>query len=145
MLMRLARWLRLLGADVIDDPNRSGAELLKRARGEARILLTRDKRLRTAADVFYLEDNDLRGQLRAVIAGFHIDPKAAQFTRCSRCNFPLRSVARELVARRVPPFVFASQDRFSECDRCGRLYWAASHPPRIAAILESLSAQAINL
>ncbi|MDB5108840.1 MAG: hypothetical protein JWM69_1781, partial [Candidatus Binatus sp.] len=50
MLMRLARWLRLLGADVITDASIGGADLLKRARLEGRILLTRDKRLRTAAD-----------------------------------------------------------------------------------------------
>jgi len=64
MLMRLARWLRLLGADVITDPKIGGAALLKLARAEGRIVLTRDKRLRTAPDVFFIEPNDLRGQLR---------------------------------------------------------------------------------
>jgi uncharacterized protein with PIN domain len=37
MLMRLARWLRLLGADVIADASVSGAELLKIARADNRI------------------------------------------------------------------------------------------------------------
>ena len=32
MLMRLARWLRLLGADVIADASLTGAELLRVAR-----------------------------------------------------------------------------------------------------------------
>src|SRR5258708_37742484 len=64
MLMRLARWLRLLGADVITDPSLSGAELLKVARVEGRILITRDKRLRTAGDVLFVESNACRGPPR---------------------------------------------------------------------------------
>src|SRR5260221_11559010 len=51
MLLRLARWLRFAGVDVIDDRSLSGDRLLTRARLENRILLTRDKRLRTARDV----------------------------------------------------------------------------------------------
>ena len=48
MLKRLARWLRLMGADVVCDESRSGAETLTLARAQGRPLLTRDKRLRTA-------------------------------------------------------------------------------------------------
>ncbi|MGH7813479.1 MAG: Mut7-C RNAse domain-containing protein [Candidatus Binataceae bacterium] len=138
MVMRLARWLRLLGADVVADPAVSGAELLKRARAEGRVMLTRDKRLRTAPEVFFLTSNDLRGQLRAAIVRFHLNPRAAALTRCSRCNRPLIIVPRNLVARRVPPFVFASHERFAECAGCGRIYWPATHPERIAALLDSI-------
>src|SRR6202040_1216353 len=57
MLARLARWLRLLGADVLFDPALGGDKLLARARLESRIMLTRDKRLRTAPDALYIETN----------------------------------------------------------------------------------------
>ncbi|MDO8433476.1 MAG: Mut7-C RNAse domain-containing protein [Candidatus Binatus sp.] len=138
MLMRLARWLRLAGADVIADDSIDGAGLLRRARIENRILLTRDKRLRTASDVFFVESNDLREQLRGVLGHFAIDPTAHAFTRCSRCNAVLAPVERELVSRRVPPYVFASHDRFAECLSCGRIYWPETHQNRIAVILESM-------
>jgi uncharacterized protein with PIN domain len=138
MLMRLARWLRLAGLDVIADGSIGGAELLKRARAENRILLTRDKRLRTATDVFLLESNDLREQLRLVLSHFAIDPIERAFTRCSRCNTALVTIARELVSRRVPPYVFASIDQFAECLGCGRIYWPETHQNRIAALLKSL-------
>jgi uncharacterized protein with PIN domain len=139
MLMRLARWLRLLGADVITDTSIGGADLLKRARLEGRILLTRDKRLRTAADAFYLEANDFRDQLREVIAHFAIVPSDRAFTRCSRCNLILASVSRAGVSLRVPPYVFASHERFAECPGCGRIYWRETHPERIAALLKSIT------
>ncbi len=43
MLARLARWLRLVGADTSFDTSLDGA-MLKVARTEGRVLLTRDKR-----------------------------------------------------------------------------------------------------
>jgi uncharacterized protein len=138
MLMRLARWLRLLGADVITEPSLTGAELLKLARKDHRILLTRDKRLRTASDVFFIESNAIRDQLRETVTRLHLDPRAAALTRCSRCNHPLQAVARELVSRRVPPYVYASHDRFAQCVECGRIYWSETHPQRILAMLSSI-------
>src|SRR5215469_4737750 len=131
MLARVARWLRLCGADVSFEAKLGGAELLRAARREQRIVLTRDKRLRTASDVVYLGADDFRGQLREVLERFAIDPGRGALTRCSRCNFELREVSAEAVRQRVPPFVYASQKRFSVCDGCGRIYWPATHRDRI--------------
>jgi uncharacterized protein with PIN domain len=138
MLARLARWLRLLGADVLFDPRLSGDKLLGRARAEGRVTLTRDKRLRTAPDALYLEDNLFRDQLREVLARFPFDPRRGAFTRCSHCNEPLAAADRDSVARRVPPFVYASQERFSRCPRCGRVYWGATHLERIRREIDAM-------
>ncbi|HLK86155.1 MAG TPA: Mut7-C RNAse domain-containing protein [Candidatus Binataceae bacterium] len=138
MLGRLARWLRLLGADVLFDPALGGGGLLARARAEGRIALTRDKRLRTASDALYLEGNLLRDQLREVLARFPFHPHRAAFTRCSCCNEPLCEASREAMARRVPPFVYASQERFLRCPRCNRVYWRATHPERIRRELDAI-------
>jgi hypothetical protein len=139
MLMRLARWLRLLGADVIADASLTGAELLRIARADTRILVTRDKRLRTAPDVFFVASNSIRGQLREAVRRFGLDPRASTLTRCSRCNTMLTSIARELVSRRVPPYVFASHERFAECGGCGRIYWPETHRTRMHAMLDSIA------
>jgi uncharacterized protein with PIN domain len=138
MLARLARWLRLLGADVLTEPSLSGAQLLKLARNQGRILLTRDKRLRTARDVIFVESDRFRDQLREVLARVPFDPRRSAFTRCSHCNRPLTDVSRDAVARRVPPFVYASQSRFAACEGCGRIYWAATHPERIFREIEAI-------
>jgi uncharacterized protein len=138
MLARLARWLRLLGADVLFDPQLGGHELLGRARAEGRITLTRDKRLRTASDALYLESNLFRDQLREVLARFPFDLRRGAFTRCSHCNETLAEAGRDTVVRRVPPFVYASQERFCRCPRCGRIYWGATHPERIRRELEAM-------
>ena len=139
MLARLARWLRLMGADVLFDPALGGADLLRRAREEGRVVVTRDKRLRTASDVIFLTANLFREQLREVIARRPFDPRARAFTRCSECNELLQWLDRNLVARRVPPFVFASHEKFACCPRCGKIYWEATHVSRALAEIQALA------
>ena len=139
MLARLARWLRLCGVDITFDKMVGGAELLHAARRDGRFVLTRDKRLRTAPDALYLTSERLREQLREVLRRFAIDPRSSAFTRCSRCNSLLREVSRETVREQVPPYVFMSQERFSQCPDCARIYWRATHPERINAELSKLN------
>jgi uncharacterized protein len=138
MLQRLARWLRLIGADVLCDSSVSGAELLRRARFEGRATITRDKRLRTAPDVLYLETQNFREQLRDVLTRYPFDPRQLAFTRCSRCNELLHEVPARSVMRRVPPYVYANQRSFSVCERCNRIYWGATHPERALRELERI-------
>jgi uncharacterized protein with PIN domain len=127
MLQRLARWLRLMGADVICDAALSGAQALRLAREQGRVMLTRDKRLRTAPDALYIQSQLFRDQLREVIARYPFDARRAAFTRCANCNEPLHEVSREAVVRRVPPFVYAAHAKFAICDHCDHVYWDATH------------------
>ncbi len=138
MVARLARWLRLTGADVICEPALDGAALLRIARAEGRIMLTRDKRFKTAPNVLFIESNDFRAQLRQVLVRFRFDPRRHAFTRCLECNQPLAMVPREAVARRVPPFVYASAAGFAQCGGCGKIYWSATHPQRARRELDAL-------
>jgi uncharacterized protein with PIN domain len=138
MLKRLARWLRLMGADVICDESLSGAELLRLAREQGRPLLTRDKRLRTAADVLYIEGHLFRDQIHEVLQRYPFDPRRFAFTRCSFCNQILKEVGREAVGRRVPPFVYARHDKFAVCEQCGRIHWSASHVERAMREIDSV-------
>ena len=131
MLARVARWLRILGADTIFDQSIDGAAMLKLARTEGRVMLTRDKRLKTAPDVLFLNSNNFREQMREVLTRCPFDVVQNAFSRCSRCNTPLIKVDREVVWRRVPPFVYASNAKFSECPNCAHIYWGGTHPERI--------------
>ncbi len=131
MLAKVARWLRMLGADTIFDESIDGAAMLKIARSEGRILLTRDKRLKTAPDVVFLDSNQFREQLREILARCPFDVLQRAFSRCSRCNTALIEVDREVVRRRVPPFVYAANERFFECPNCAHVYWGGTHRERM--------------
>jgi uncharacterized protein len=137
-LMRLARWLRLIGADVLCDPTLNATAMLSQARAQGRPMLTRDKRLRTAPDVLYLQSDRFRDQLREVISHYPFDPRRFAFSRCSRCNGILHQVARDALLTRVPTFVYASHETFAVCDGCGHVYWDATHPERARRELAAL-------
>jgi uncharacterized protein with PIN domain len=144
MLARVARWLRMLGADTLFDERLDGAAMLRVARAEGRIMLTRDKRLRTASEVLFLESNGFRTQLREILARHPFDIYRDAFSRCSRCNTRLIAIDRELVRMRVPPFVYASNEKFSECPRCAHLYWGGTHPDRILQEVRKLGLEGIG-
>ncbi len=112
--------------------------MLAVAREEGRPMLTRDKRLRTAEDVLYIEGHRFRDQIREVMARYPFDARRFAFTRCSRCNAPLREVSRDAMLQRVAPFVYASHEKFAVCERCGRVYWDATHLERARRELAAL-------
>lgn len=128
MLGSLSKWLRILGFDtlyfkVIDDK-----ELIKIARQEHRILLTRDTGLirRNKIDHYILiTSNEISGQLKEVLKSF--SSTLTCFPRCSECNGELLTSDKESVANDVPEYVFLNFDSFFRCDRCGKVYWEGSH------------------
>jgi uncharacterized protein len=146
-LGRLARWLRILGCDVLYGANFSGVGLLAAARREGRTILTRDRRLakrREAPPLLLIEDDGFRAQLRQVVEAFGIDAAAELFRRCVDCNTELAVVARDEVAGRVPAFVFDTQRSFRRCPRCGHLYWEATHVERVKREITAMGLGALR-
>jgi len=129
MMGRLARWLRVLGHDVAYGPHLARRTLVSCARREGRLLLTRDTHLLRDPDLpphVFITSDDFRGQLREVAAAVPLGGKAA-FRRCLECNRLLQEMPRDQARDRVPPFVWATTERFLTCGSCGRLYWPATH------------------
>jgi uncharacterized protein len=140
MLGRLARWLRVIGQDVAYGPQLSGAGLLRVARREGRLILTRDSAVakRNPPPFLMIQSDHFREQLKQVIQECGLDPVKDAFTRCLECNTALEPVAKRAVEGRVPPYVFATQEKFSLCPKCRRVYWPATHQERMLAELESI-------
>lgn len=131
MLGTLARWLIILGHDVVYVPRIEDGELVTMARREKRTILTMDRRLvqrRAARDHILIRSQVLAEQIRQVLRdrGLAIR-KTTLFRRCVRCNFKTSPVARAAVRGRVPPYVWSTQRRFTRCSRCRRIYWRATH------------------
>jgi uncharacterized protein len=143
MLGKLAKWLRILGQDVIYGPHLTGYGLIRAARAEERLILTRDRRLKQKQPppLIMIASDHHREQLRQVIDTCQLEIGAAVFTRCVQCNALLNPKARETVEALVPPYVYATQDTFSWCPVCRRIYWPATHHQRM---LEELSKLAVR-
>jgi len=141
MLLRLARLLRAAGYDTyLAHDGQDDAELLRIAREENRILVTRDKRLAQAAHprAVLAEGKGAHAEAEHLARLLPIDWTFAPFSRCVVDNAPLRDAAPAEVAR-MPEQTRARPGPFRACPACGRLYWPGSHVRRLAERLDRLA------
>ncbi len=127
MLGTLTKWLRILGYDVEYLRDAEDQELLRRAREEGRILLTRDKDLaRRFSNSLYIPYHETKEQLRFVVERLGLNANGF-LSRCAVDNTPLVRVPKESVRGKVPPRVYEAHDEFWMCPKCGRIYWKGTH------------------
>ncbi len=148
MLGRLARWLRLLGYDTLYIPHIEDHLLIRIAREEGRILLTRDTRLvkvRGLKDFLLLEENDTFEQLKTVITNFRLLSRSTfnrlampLLSRCSLCNNVLNTISKEEAKACVPEYVYQISDSFRRCSKCGRFYWRGTHQEKLQKKLREI-------
>jgi uncharacterized protein with PIN domain len=146
MLGRLARWLRLLGFDTLYDPRISDSRLIRVAKEQGRVILTRDTRLikvRGIQDYLLIKTNDPFQQLLEVIHAFSLKD-FLPLTRCVVCNGQLSKIPdKKEIRDSVPDFVFHNFYNFLRCSDCGKIFWEGTHPgmfkEKLTQILGKLS------
>jgi len=148
MLGRLARWLRLLGYDTLYYPSIEDSALLRIAREDNRILLTRDSHLVRVRGLrkitehrmqntdngeqigyFLLNENNTFDQLKTIIMVFNLKDFFIM-SRCAVCNSELVVIQKEKVKDLVPEYVYQTSDAFKQCPNCKKLYWKGTHPEK---------------
>ncbi len=139
MLGKLARWLRILGYDTLYDARTDDHELVRLARAENRILLTRDRDLarRRGLHCLFIAAEDVEAQLARVIRELTLSTTNA-FSRCIVCNGALEPADKETIRDRVPPFVYRTYTQFARCAGCDRVYWPATHWQRMHERLDRI-------
>jgi uncharacterized protein with PIN domain len=139
MVGKLARWLRVLGFDVVYHNKLQDDAIMKIALTESRVILTRDvafgARCGKAYRLLFIEHNDWQSQLRQVLDAYSLKDFKI-LSRCIECNTCLDAVDKERISAKVPPYVYQTQDHFSHCPSCDRIYWRGTH---VNAILRQLS------
>jgi uncharacterized protein with PIN domain len=131
MLMRLGRWLRLLGQDVANPVGDSDEELLYQAKDESRTIITRDKRLFLAApragiSCLLIRSSKIYDQLQEMAkAGvpLRLDPQ-----RCTVCNGRLQEVETPVMKK-------------WQCSVCKKLYWEGGHWQKMESMLQAIRSQ----
>ena len=142
MLGKLAKWMRIMGCDVDYLRSISDKELVERAEGSGRIILTRDtlliKRRKAKNNHFFVQSDSYQEQLRQVIKHFSIDPYANFLTRCLLCNRLLADINKELVENKAPEYVYETQESFKTCSSCSKIYWQATHKDKMMEQLKAI-------
>jgi len=131
MLGRLAKGLRMLGYDTVYYRGDNAYQMIKLAREEDRVILTRNAKLipkRSEDRLVRIMEDKTPLQLKELIQKKVISLYEENlFSRCLLCNIPLDKIPREEAKGKVPDFIFYQQKEFSRCPRCLRIYWQGSH------------------
>ena len=130
MLGRLAKWLRILGFDVLYYPDIEDREIVRIAREQERTILTRDTQLTKRSGlpgVIFVEKDNVFDQLtfiRTLLGFSQVDISG----RCAVCNGIIDEVPqKEEVRDLVPDFIYFNSPGFMRCRDCGKVYWEGSH------------------
>ena len=143
MLGTLTRYLRFMGYDttsangLLEGDKKEDTVLLRIARQEHRLLLTRDAELarRGEASALLIRSDDVMEQVQLLIDQ-HLVKRRLAMSRCSLCNTELR----EATSCEIEKTAYAPKDwrnlSFFWCQRCKKLYWNGSHGKQLEQRVE---------
>lgn len=147
MLGRLAKWLRIMGYDTIYFKAIHDSELIRIARQQQRIILTRDTLLaktKKANPILLIHSNYTNEQLKEVLAFLKgkipILPELPP--RCVYCNGQLILATKQSALNKVPDYIFLKQKTFLLCTDCGKIFWHGSHKKIMDETIKNLLQEA---
>ena len=132
----LARRLRLLGIDTAYDKYADDDHLVEQAEGQDRVLLSRDRGLlmrRALRRAAFVRGQDPDDQLADVIERFQ--PPLLPWSLCLACGGTLAPVAKAQVADQLEPGTLRTQQQFSRCPACGKVYWHGAHDASLQQVV----------
>lgn len=142
MLGKLVKELRMLGYDTVYYRGENAHPLIKLAREEGRVILTRSTKLTPKRPedriIRIMEDKpsfQLRELIQMKIISLH---EETPFSRCLVCNVLLTEMPREEAEGKVPDFIFYQRKEFFRCRQCSRIYWQGSHQDHMQEKIEEL-------
>jgi hypothetical protein len=141
MLGKLARWLRMLGQDVVYNIELDDNALLNLAKKETRVLLTRDLELYRRAVVtgiaaLFVEGKSEPERLAEVAARYELTLEVdMEKSFCPICNGKLKGTPKEQLLDELPKNTFTYYEKFWKCPNCGQTYWQGAHWKQINSTL----------
>ena len=141
MLGKLTRWLRMLGHNAKYAKDVDDEILIKIAKTERRVLLTRDLELYQRATskhakAFFVEGKNEAERLASLSIHFGIGLKFnPSVSRCPKCNSKIKTAKKEDIGNKIPRSTRSFYEEFWECPKCGKVYWQGSHWKRITETL----------
>ena len=113
-IIRLAKWLRFAGFDVLTRKELSKIRIDNLCVKDRRVFITRSKHkdiklFRARVETVCFED--IYSQIKFILSKYPVNHELIS-TRCIKCNVKLR-------------IVVGSEEKY--CPRCGRKYWEGTH------------------
>ena len=138
---RLAKWLRILGFDSAYQTEDDKRVLVLRSLRENRIVVSRNASLAryTGIRFIHIKSDLLEEQLKQLKDEIELPiNENDMFTRCVICNDILVDIKKENVKQKVPEFVYNTNESFSQCPNCKKIYWHGTHWGNVKEIMYKL-------
>jgi len=146
MLGNIAKKLRLMGYDSKYASDIQDDDLINLARKEQRIIISRDENLVKMAlklkiKSIFLEKQEETKQFHEIIdkLNLKIIEINGDRARCPLCNTKTKSVSKEYVEDKVPVKVLGQNEKFWECENCGKIFWEGSHIRNLQKFVSELN------
>lgn len=140
-LGKLARYLRMLGLDVVYKNNFEDEEIVEISLKERRAILTKDRGILKRNEVthgYFLRSRKVEEQTKEVIRRFDLQKEIKEFSRCIECNESLVSVDKSDIEDGPPKKVALIQNEFKKCPKCQNVYWRGSHYKKMLDFIKSV-------
>jgi uncharacterized protein with PIN domain len=139
---KLAKWLRLLGYDTKVIKSVAMLNLIRIAKKDKRIIISRSKSVLNHPlefDRIFIHSDQLEEQLLELKPWLKYDENYL-FTRCPEDNEILKDIAKDKILNLIPEKVAQLHDEFKVCQKCGRVYWQGSHYQKIMTEIQKVFA-----
>lgn len=133
MLGKLAKWLRMIGYDVIYLRSYREEDLVRLVDTGRRLLSRRPQAQRHHAGAILIRSDHVGEQLKELhsLGRIKLD-RSKFFTRCLRCNVLIEESDPEAAKTGVPDYVYdENPSGIRRCPECGRFFWPGSHSNRM--------------
>lgn len=132
----------MLGYDTVYYRGENTYPLIKLAREESRMILTRNTKLlpkRPEDRIIRVIEDKPSLQLKELVQRGYISLEEKNlFSRCLLCNILLDQIPQEEAEGKVPDFILHQQKNFFQCPQCLRIYWQGSHQENMKKKVEEL-------
>lgn len=134
MLGNIAKKLRLFGYDSKYFSNIEDDKLIKTAKEENRIIISRDENLvkksqKLGIKTVFLTKNEELGQFYEIFDQvlLNILKINGDIARCPKCNSITKSIDKTAIKDKVPKKVYEFNEKFWICKSCDKCYWEGTH------------------
>jgi uncharacterized protein with PIN domain len=140
-LGRLARYLRMMGFDVLYKNDFDDKEIITLSLSERRTILTKDRGILKRNEVTHgcwIRSTKVKEQVKEVIKRFDLKKNIREFSRCIECNSLLIKTDKDKILNELPPKVALSREEFYKCPACKKNYWKGTHHQKMLSFIQSV-------
>ena len=145
MLGNVAKKLLLFGYDTEYFSDMGYLELMRKAKHENRIIISKDRQLianakKSTIMTIQITKEDEIEQFLEILYAVHLELNeiSGDIARCSKCNSQTIKISKSKISNKIPSKVFEVNEKFWQCDKCKQIYWEGTHIKKLQDFLNKI-------